>query len=193
MQTNLDEDIKVFLQSKDICLIGFMGSGKTFLGEFLAKELNLKLIETDSLIEEREMKTIPEIFKEKGEKYFRTIEKKVLQDLVFSDNDEVRIISTGGGLPIKRANQKLLKILNCLIICLNPPFETVLSRIRGTKRPLVYRKSRQSIFNLWSMRYYEYQRIASITVSETSLENIVRSLNQRTRIYMSSRSENEQI
>ena len=158
-----------------------MGSGKSYLGNLLVKELNIQIIDTDKLIEMQENKPIFEIFKEKGERYFRQKEKQVLQDLVYTNEDALigKIIVTGGGLPLKRANQKLLKLLNPFYICLNPPFEVILTRIKGSKRPLIYRKSRKTIFNLWIERYEIYQRLADITISETDTEEMFKTLNQR--------------
>ena len=182
-----------------------MGVGKTYLGECLTRELDAELIDTDKMIEEREGMEISAIFKEKGEKYFRSVEKKVLEDLVFGDieseiknssttpnpsslegNNKTLIIATGGGLPVQRGNRKLLKMIGSFNICLNPPFDVVMSRIKGSKRPLVYRRSRSYIFNLWQMRYSEYQKVADVTISEVGLEEIIKALNERVRMYMNS-------
>ena len=181
----INNDIQKYLLQNNIILIGFMGSGKSYFGDYLASFLQNKLIDTDKLIETAENMPISDIFKIKGENYFRLQEKKVLQDIVFtSDENEKIILVTGGGLPLKKANQKLLKLLNPLIICLNPPFEVILSRIRGTKRPMVYRRSRKYIFNLWAIRYAVYQKIAHISISEESIEGIIQALNERVRLYM---------
>jgi len=194
-ENRLDIDVKEYLSNKTICLIGFMGSGKTYFGEFLAKELNSILLDTDEIIEEREKRTIADIFKESGEKYFRRLEKKLLEDLVFADDSMINqrkpiIISTGGGLPIPRANRKLLRLMKSLNICMNPPFETILTRIKGSKRPLVYRRSRGYIFDLWQSRYNEYQKIANITISDVTTEEIFKSLNERIRLFMNLTSNN---
>ena len=188
----LETDVKEFLTNRIVCLIGFMGSGKTFIGEYLAKELGAELIETDTLIEGIENQPISQIFRERGERYFRSLEKRVLQDLVFSqsildrEKQNCYIISTGGGLPIQRGNRKLLKLLNSFNICLNPPFDVIMNRIRRTKRPLVYRRSRSHIFDLWQSRYEVYQRTADISISEVTVENVFRAINERVRLYSQS-------
>ena len=190
MKTALNDTTKDFLQNRDICLIGFMGSGKSYIGEILHNELSAEYIDTDRLIEETENKAISEIFKEKGEKYFRALEKNVLKDLVYGQDSKdsamkkTRVISTGGGLPIQAGNRKLMKILGSLNICLNPPFETILQRIKSTKRPLIYRRSRQYIFNLWQARYAQYQKIAHISISEVSVTDIFKALNERIEILL---------
>ena|GEM_PF-1355070 len=207
MSQFLESDVKNFLQGKDLCIIGFMGAGKTTFGELLAKELKSKLLDIDKMIELKENKLIFEIFKEKGEKYFRALEKNLLQDIVFAEKTNIenpkeiitqscsmssshsKIIVCGGGLPLKKGNQKLLKLLNTFFICLNPSFEVILSRIRGSKRPLIYRHSRKAIFTLWSDRYEIYQRLADISISEAGTEEIFQTLNQRVKLYIKSREQ----
>jgi len=178
----MENGIKEYLKQRDICLIGFMGSGKSFTGDYLTKELNLQLIETDAIIEQQVGMTIPQIFKENGEKYFRKLEHNLLQDIVFGKKTESRIISMGGGMPISQANRKLIKILNSLNICLNPPFQVIFDRIMGSKRPLVYRKSRKSVFRLWAERYDVYQKIAHVTISEVALDEVIHSLSERLKL-----------
>jgi shikimate kinase len=80
-----------------LVLIGYMGSGKSTVGMELAIALGYKFIDLDSHIEFLEDKPISEIFKGKGEIYFRKLENRILKDLVSSENSV--IISTGGGTP----------------------------------------------------------------------------------------------
>jgi len=81
--------------SRNIVLIGFMGSGKTTVGRNLANELDFKFIDTDHLIESNTNMTISDIFKTYGEDYFRNLEKDVIKSI-----SELRgyVISTGGGI-----------------------------------------------------------------------------------------------
>lgn len=77
-------------------LIGYMGSGKTTLGDPLAKRLNIPFIDMDRLLEQREGKSVTRIFEEAGESGFREIERDVLQESVLPDNF---VMATGGGAP----------------------------------------------------------------------------------------------
>ena len=89
---------------KNVILIGFMGAGKTTVGERYAKKHGLPMVDTDWLIEERAGMTISEIFAQKGEDEFRRTETAVLQTLL-SDTQE-KVISVGGGLPLREENRR---------------------------------------------------------------------------------------
>jgi len=79
-----------------IFLVGYMGSGKSSLGQKLAFNLIYEFIDLDVYIEENEGRTIKEIFKEDGEDYFRKLERLYLHRIIDSENT---VISTGGGTP----------------------------------------------------------------------------------------------
>ena len=83
---------------KNIVLIGMMGSGKTTVGALLAKRLCRPFVDTDVLIEEREGRSIPDIFAQDGEEAFRALELKVSQEL---SNQSGLVIACGGGLPTR--------------------------------------------------------------------------------------------
>ncbi len=74
-----------------------MGSGKSTLGKKLANKLNQPFYDLDALIEQKEKKTITEIFEEKGEECFRNIERETLQEL--TDNNSSFVLALGGGTP----------------------------------------------------------------------------------------------
>lgn len=79
-----------------IILIGYMGSGKTTLGKALSKELGLPFFDLDWYIENRFCRTIPQLFKERGEEGFRHIEHEMLHEVAEFENV---IIAAGGGTP----------------------------------------------------------------------------------------------
>jgi shikimate kinase len=96
----------------NIILLGFMGSGQTTLGKLLADELEYTFIDSDQYIESRERKTIPEIFKDHGEPYFRKKEKEFLLHVKLLDKC---IISTGAGLPCIGDNMQQLNELGITV------------------------------------------------------------------------------
>src|SRR5690606_5153427 len=78
-----------------IVLIGYMSSGKSTVGKVLAKQLQKDIIDFDKYIEAKENQNIPEIFKQKGELYFRKKEAQYLAELL--ENNSKAVVSLGGG------------------------------------------------------------------------------------------------
>lgn len=119
---------------KNIVLIGFMGAGKSRIGKLLAKKLGYKFVDTDEQIKLKEGKSISEIFKDIGEQGFRDIESQVVAH--FSQMSNL-VISTGGGVPLRKTNMDNLRS-NGLIVFLSATPQTVYERVKGnTKRPLL--------------------------------------------------------
>ena len=120
-----------------------MGSGKSSIGKQLAKELNIKHIELDDFIEESENITIPDIFNNSGETYFRKLEEKYLQEIIKEDNI---LVSTGGGTPTIHG---LMDIMNNVgeTIYLECCTETLFERLHQDKekRPMIYSLSDESL------------------------------------------------
>lgn len=118
----------------NIILVGFMGSGKTTLARMLSKKHGFRFVDTDKLIEKKERMSISDIFKLRGEAYFREVERHVINsELCFCDNCA---IATGGGMPCFFDNMEKLKLLGWVIF-LKAPFSVILERIKdSSKRPL---------------------------------------------------------
>ncbi len=89
-----------------IILLGYMASGKTSVGKKLAKRLNLSFIDLDEYISQQENLSIPAIFNEKGEIYFRRKETYYLKELL--NNSQNFILALGGGTPCYGDNLKLI-------------------------------------------------------------------------------------
>lgn len=120
---------------KHVILIGFMGSGKSTVGFRLSYKLKKCLIDTDKLIEEREKMSISEMFASKGEGYFRQKETECLNSLFHELGS--RIISLGGGTPIKAENREIIRKLGKVIYLQASP-DTIYQRVKhDTSRPLL--------------------------------------------------------
>jgi len=119
-----------------IVLLGYMASGKSAVGKLLAKDSGLDFIDLDAYIEEREGSSIPTIFKEKGEIYFRVKETEYLSELLHSKNSFV--LSLGGGTPCYDKNMELINALSQSVF-LKTSINTLHDRLKNEKesRPLV--------------------------------------------------------
>jgi len=119
--------------NKNLVLVGMMGSGKSLIGKLLSKKLSFEFIDIDNQIEKFENKTISEIFKKKGEKYFRQIEEDISIKFLKLQN---KIISLGGGGYIN-ANIRENALNKCVTVWLNWKHSTLINRIKNSKkRPL---------------------------------------------------------
>jgi shikimate kinase len=122
-----------------IFLIGFMGSGKTYLGKQLASKLGFLFVDVDSIIENTEGVTIAQLFDNQGETHFRKIESERLQGL--GKWDEV-IISTGGGAPCFHDNMDWMNA-NGITVYLKTDSQLLLNRLKSEtdNRPLLRGKT----------------------------------------------------
>ena len=111
-----------------------MGTGKTTVGRELARRLNMEFIDTDELIEEKERKTIERIFADKGEKYFREVERDIIKEV--SENEGC-VISIGGGSMQREENIINLKRKGTIFL-LTASVEEILKRVaEHNHRPLL--------------------------------------------------------
>jgi len=145
---------------KNIYLIGFMGSGKSTVGKILAEKLNMNFIDIDKLIEEKEGMKIKDIFEQKGESYFRELERKQIEAIV---NQEGLVVSTGGGLGANLDNMNLMK-KNGDVVWLDVSLNTVLDRLKNDQdRPLL-KQPIEKIKQLFEERKNVY-RLANIRIN----------------------------
>lgn len=141
----------------NIVLIGFMGSSKTSVGKVLARQLYKNFMDVDSIIEAEQNCSIADIFKNKGEKYFRALEQKCINELTQKTG---QVIATGGGLPIYSSIPK-----KSLIIYIDADFDVILERLPAQdrdKRPLLQDESRAK--GLFGQRIYPYKEQANFSV-----------------------------
>ena len=134
-----------------------MGSGKTFTGKALAEKFKFSFIDLDSYIENKEAKTINEIFELKGESYFRETEKKYLEEII--KLDENSIVATGGGTPCFHNNMGLIN-KNGISFYLKATEETLINRLilEASQRPLIKGLSEKELKNFILKKLRERER-----------------------------------
>ena len=157
----------------NIILIGFMGCGKSSVGIRLSYQLRRTMIDTDKWIEQRQKKTISQIFQESGEEAIRQMETECLKELIRTADRQ--IISVGGGLPMREENHELLKELGRVFYLKVTP-ETVYERVKNdTTRPLLQVEDpMERIRTLMEKRAPVYEACADVILeaSDLTLEEI---------------------
>lgn len=161
-------------QKERIYLTGFMGTGKSTVGAYLSRMTSRRIIDTDSLIEKESGMSIPEIFKNHGEEYFRELERNALISTFQLKNV---IISTGGGLPVYKDNMKLIN-QNGISVCLMARPDVILSRVRSENniRPLLHGDDSEKKLNLLIQKrvYYYIQVSILVDTSDKTIEEIAK-------------------
>jgi len=162
----------------NIVLFGFMASGKSSIAKMLSKKLEMEFVEMDNLIEQEAEITISKIFTEKGEKYFRIMEREVVKGLASRNNI---IISTGGGTVLNKDNLDDFK-KNGVTISLMVSPEIVLKRTEDTNhRPLLNVSDKlKEITNLLNKRKKHYEQADYIIdTDKLTPEEVTREIIQR--------------
>ena len=154
-----------YLFPKNIVLIGFMGAGKSSLASYLAEQFNMRTVETDQEIVQREGISIPEIFEQYGEEYFRDRESEVIRDLGF---DSQTVISAGGGAVLRDENVENMKESGVIVLLTATP-KAILDRVKSsTERPLLNGKMNEDyIAALMEKRRARYEDVADLIIDTT--------------------------
>jgi len=167
----------------NVILIGFMGCGKTTVGQLLARQLGFQFLDTDQLIVKKARRSIPGIFADEGEAGFRALESSILTDLASTDR---AVISTGGGIVTVPDNIPKLRALG-FVIWLNPPEEVLYQRIiRNHDRPLVRTADpRQTVHDLLTLRRPLYSNAAhqDFDVSDVTPDEAAYGLAESVRVH----------
>lgn len=143
-------------------LIGFMGTGKTAVSEELSSQTGIPVLDTDEAIRLQAGMEITEIFAQKGEEYFRDLETQLLKDL---QGKEPRIISCGGGMPLRPQNAALMRQSGTVFWLTASP-ETIYERLKNdhTRPLLAGRNNPEGIAQLMEKRREAYEAAGDVQV-----------------------------
>jgi len=160
------------MSQPNIILTGFMGTGKTTLGQLLAEKIGYEFIDTDTLIEQQTGESISKIFATQGEKSFRQLETELVKKLAGKSG---LVIATGGGLVLNPVNIMELNRTG-RIFCLTASPKEILQRVtqQGNSRPLLQEEDPlQKIVTLLQQRDPIYQQFPQISTSDSTAEKLV--------------------
>jgi shikimate kinase len=151
-------------------LIGMMGAGKTSVGRVLAEQTGREFIDTDSLLQQRLGRSIPQIFQVYGEEAFRDHETSVLRSIPVSP----AILSTGGGIVLRPDNWDEMRRIGA-VIYLQVPFQILVARLESSKkkRPLLevddWQERLQSLLDIREPLYRQADIVVEIDSDDVQL------------------------
>jgi len=159
----------------NIVLFGFMGTGKSAVAQMLARRLNIRWVDMDKVIEERQGASIEKIFERNGEAYFRGLERELVKELL---EEKDIVVSTGGGVVLNPENMQDFKEWG-LCVCLNASIQTIYDRVRHRHdRPLLKGQDpMKKIQDLLELRRPCYEKIGiQVDTSHKSVHDVVETI-----------------
>ena len=147
----------------NVVLIGMMGTGKTTVGKYVASQLNYRFVDIDTLIEQHERSSIRQIFADKGERYFRSLESQLLASVLGQTN---QVIATGGGCVLCKQNCESIEA-NGWVVQLTTTYEQIKRRLNScNRRPLWRKEDEEGMKKLMHARKKAYS-FAHCTINTT--------------------------
>jgi shikimate kinase len=157
-----------------IVLLGYMGSGKSTVGQVLAKDLGFDFLDLDAYIEQKQQTTISELFDSKGEIFFRKIESEAVKQLC--EQSDSLVLALGGGTPCYSDTMHfLVNHPNVKTVFLNLSLKNLSERLihEKAKRPLIANLTNENIPEFIAKHLFErsyYYNQAEIVIQTDSLD-----------------------
>lgn len=157
------------MNNQSVCLIGYRACGKTTVARLLAKQLGAAAFDSDVWVEKKANKTIAQIFADEGEPAFRKRETEALAEILSSN--EPFVLATGGGVPTRAENRRLLSDSGVYVVWLDASPETIARRMNADSRNAETRPAltplapEEEIRTLLENRAPFYRELANETIS----------------------------
>lgn len=178
------EAVKRLLNGRSIVLVGLMGAGKSTVGRRLAQKLGLEFTDADAEIERAAGKTVPDIFRDHGEAYFREGERKVIARLLESGP---QVLATGGGAFMNEETRKNIARLG-ISVWLKADMDLLMKRVRRRdNRPLLKAEDPDAVMRQLIAERYPVYGQADVTVESRDVphnsivSDVIRALASRER------------
>lgn len=178
------EAVKRLLNGRSIVLVGLMGAGKSTVGRRLAQKLGLEFTDADAEIERAAGKTVPDIFRDHGEAYFREGERKVIARLLESGP---QVLATGGGAFMNEETRKNIARLG-ISVWLKADMDLLMKRVRRRdNRPLLKAEDPDAVMRQLIAERYPVYGQADVTVESRDVphnsivSDVIRALATRER------------
>ena len=163
---------------RGVLLVGFMASGKSTVGRRLAERLGWRFVDVDDEVEGRVGSTIPEIFRSKGERYFRELEARLVEELVLGR--EV-VVATGGGWPVSEGRMESCPEAFLTVWLKVTPGTSVTRARRGPVRPLLDVQDPEAKAEDLLLRRVPYYRKARLHLEtdDRSVDELVEAIEEK--------------
>ena len=145
---------------RSIFLVGFMGAGKTSVGRALSQRLGLPFEDLDDRIQQRESKTIEQIFRQSGEAGFRKAETAALREVLVELASSIGVVALGGGAFVQSENAALIEEAKAHSIFLDAPVEELLRRCDAESKERPLRQNAKQFCELYEKRRLSYMKAA---------------------------------
>jgi shikimate kinase len=147
-------------QIQSVFLVGFMGAGKTTVGQALSRRLNCAFEDLDDRILRREGKSIKQIFRESGEAEFRRAETAALRELLLELHSSPRVVALGGGTFVHTDNYSLIDTAGVHSVFLDAPAEELFLRCEQEQKTRPLKQNAKQFHELYEARRPFYIKAA---------------------------------